>query len=139
VSDLAAMVAFLAARLDEQERTVYRAGTPPHGVIAWLTYQQPDGSMGYTTVAAGDSPHGPWFADGKELPAPASVLVVHDPARELRDVAAKRAILARWRELDARRGDNAEDEARAWLANEIVANLAAADSAHPEYDERWKP
>lgn len=84
---------FITARLDEDEALVYREGTPPNGVIAWLTYLQPDGSMGYTTVAHGDGNGGPWIADGKVLPEPASVLVVHDPARVLHMIKAKRAIV----------------------------------------------
>ena len=86
------LVAFYAARLDDAERTVYQEGSPPHGVIAWLTYLAPGGGMGYATVAHGDSADGPWIADGRELPEPASALVVYDPVRSLRHIAAGRAV-----------------------------------------------
>jgi hypothetical protein len=88
--DLAAMSAFAEARLAEDEATVRYAGPAR---IAWLTYRDDEGQMLYTTVAAADG-CGPWVADGKELPEPASVLTMYDPARALRDIESARKLLA---------------------------------------------
>ena len=65
----------------------------------------------------------------------AAHVVRHDPARVLREVEAKRKIIARYQaSLDY---DNAEDEARCWLLGEIVGVLASAWSDHPDYDPGW--
>lgn len=129
-----ALVAFTKARLDEAERTIYREGTPPHGVIAWLTYNQPDGSMGYTTVASGDSESGVWIADGKVLPEPASVLVVYDPKRALRDIAAKRAVVARYEASVRSVGEGLSRDRR-----NLVLAFAAVWEDHPDYRAEWAP
>jgi hypothetical protein len=140
MSDLAAaIVAFIEARLDEDEKRARKrlciyCGNPTAPLRSAL------GVTGYTHDRwdAERERHDGW--EGQRCPGRLTgAEPVQDPARVLRDVAAKRAILARWRELDAHRSDSAEDEARAWLGDGIVANLAAADSAHPEYEERWKP
>lgn len=129
MSEAGDLIAFVRARLDEAERTVYAEGSPPNGVIAWLTYLEPDGSMGYATVAHGGSEDGPWITDGRELPEPASVLVVHDPARVLREVEAKRRILNdRW---------GGPDHEEMWQHH--VRLLAAVYSGHPDYRQAWKP
>jgi uncharacterized protein DUF6221 len=116
------LIAFVVARLDEAETTVRRAG---ESHIAWLTYRRDDGSMGYTTVADGHA--GVWIADGHELPEPASVLVMFDTARALRDVEAKRRLIE---EFAAR---STRDVAEIYLTT-----LAAAWSGHPDYRDEWK-
>jgi hypothetical protein len=97
--------------------------------------------MGYTTVAHGHSADGPWIADGRELPEPASVLVVYDPLRVLRDVAAKRTILrrcaAQMNEPD--QYPNGLVSPRALMARQNLMDLAAVWSDSPEYQEGWKP
>jgi hypothetical protein len=142
-ADPAAIIAFTKARLDEDEARVYREGTPPNGVIAWLTYLEADGSMGYTTVAHGDTVDGRWIADGRELAPPANVLVVHDPARVLREVAAKRAILEGYRQSLEILHDNRQtwDLVRAAVGAQrvIVKQLAAVWSDHPDYLKEWAP
>lgn len=75
----------------------------------------------------------------------------HDPARALREVAAKRAILARW--------EFARDQVAVGAVNEgagygpadagwplradshdlDVRSLAAIWSDHPDYEEAWRP
>jgi hypothetical protein len=83
------VVAFAAARLDEDERRVHAAGG--EGRVAWLTLCDDAGRMLYATVAAdwGDG----WVAMGEEVPAPYSALVIYDAARELREAAATRAVI----------------------------------------------
>jgi hypothetical protein len=143
------LTAFVKARLDDAERTVYSEGTPPKGVIAWLTYLQPDGSMGYTTVASGGSADGLWIADGGELPEPASVLVVYDPVRKLRDIALKRAILAEHKHAEAATGNGSGFGCQVchdygdgivacgWCAT--VSQLGTEFPDHPDYKPDWKP
>jgi hypothetical protein len=154
------LTAFLRERLDDAERCVYSEGDPPNGVIAWLTYREPDGSMSYTTVAHGRTADGPWTADGRELPRPASVLVVHDPKRDLREVAAKRAIVALHRinvakvetaPFDPYTGEPNPDEYEltcetcGWSSDDptsacaTLRALAAVWSDHPDYRPEWRP
>jgi hypothetical protein len=138
------LIAFTTARLDEAERTVYAEGSPPHGVIAWLTYCKPDGSMIYATVAHGETPGGPWVADGKELAAPASVLVVYDPVRSLRHIAAARAVIKRYKlaAAAASRGSTSsfahgQDDGYAEACLDAIRDIAATWSDHPDYRAEW--
>lgn len=48
----------------------WRAPHPDYSV-AWLTFRNPDGSMRYTTVAAGREGH--WVANGEEMTGYAEV------------------------------------------------------------------
>ncbi len=133
------LVAFLEARLDEAEHTVYQEGSPPVGVIAWLTYLEPDGSPSYTTVASGGTPEGPWIADGGELPDPASVLVVYDPIQVLRQIEASRAIVRRCavRMNEPDQWPNGLVSPRALLARQVLRDMAAVYSDHPDYRQEW--
>lgn len=121
--DLAARV---RARLDE-----IAAAAEGTGRIAWLTYLNDDGHMGYTTVAAGsetaEGVDDVWIADGKELPAPARVQVVYDQAAVLADVASKREILAYAERVFANAKEHPDDFASkgAFLAmHGVVRRLA---------------
>ena len=133
---------FLTARLDEDEATAHYAG--PH-IVAWLTFRGSAGEMLYTTVAAGDEgDERVWAADGNELPEPASVRVVYDPARALRDVAAKRAIFAEHERLRSIARSFAPDDGpmstgRVQAMRTALSILAAVYSDHPDYDPEWKP
>lgn len=133
---------FVRARLDEDEATVYAAGDPPDGVTAWLTFANPDGQLRYTTVAHGDTPDGPWFADGHEVTPSRPPLVIHDPARALREVAAKRAIVNEYAE-SRKLLDNREtyDLVRAAVGalRVCVMRLAAVYEVHPDYRDEWQP
>lgn len=127
VSDL---MRFLAARLDELERTARDSGP---ACVAWLIIDVPDARYGtqnppfYTTVAASDD-LGEWVADGKVLAGPSSVSVIYDPARVLREVAAKRKILG-CIEMALRN----DPLTRTY----ILTALASVDSDHPDYDQAW--
>jgi Family of unknown function (DUF6221) len=111
VSDLAG---FLAARLDEIEAAAREAASRPLG-DAW--------------------------DDGTRLTAVARHIARHDPARVLREVEAKRKILrrceARINELDVH--PNGLVSPRAVLARQIIAELAAVFSDHPDYRQEWAP
>ena len=120
------LVEFIRARLDEEEKTAREAGDAR---IAWLTYCDEQGKMLYTTVAAtgGDV----WVAAGKELSAPATALIVYDPARVLTDVEAKRGML---RQLIV------EGHALDYCDRCMVLRwLALPDAGHKDYQEEWRP
>lgn len=131
------LVAFIDSRLDEDEKAAQLSG---RGRVAWLTYRDDEGQMLYTTVAASDD-FSPWFADGHELPEPASADNIYDQARALREVAAKRDIVRRcWahmNELDTYPSDLVSP--RAVLARTVLVALATAWNDHPEYRQEWKP
>jgi hypothetical protein len=51
----------------------WRSPNPDYS-IAWITFRKPDGSMRYTTIAAGRDDE--WVANGEELTGYASVDVI---------------------------------------------------------------
>lgn len=126
-------VAFIAARLDEAERTVYAEGDPPRGVIAWLTLEDADGNLQYTTVAHGDAPDGPWTAHGDEVTPSRPPLVVYDPHQALRAVEFGRWLLAE----HARFTVPDSDRARAGVIGRILRRYAAQWSGHEDYEQEW--
>lgn len=134
------LTGFLAARLDEDEATARHSGP---ALVAWLTLHDSSGQMGYTTVASSDE-YGPWVADGRDLPEPASARIVYDPARVLREVEAKRAII---RDAESLLDPplalapflSAADPLYGDVLNGILRHLAAAWSDHPDYDPAWTP
>lgn len=151
------LVAFLRARLDEDEATVSYAGPAR---VAWLTLHDGEGRMLYTTVAASDGDGDPWVADGKEVAEPALARVVYDPARALREVEAKRAVLERHcidvakvsaPPYDPYTGERRPDEYNVdcvvcgWVSHNpgqacyTLHALAAVYSGHPDYRDEWKP
>ena len=106
------LAAFLRARLDEDE------------------------------AAARAAADGPWTSSGPYVDAPGAGIIMqarhtedaahaarHDPARVLREVEAKRAILAQWQ---------AQPPDSPVLTNALY-QLAAVYSDHPGYRPEWKP
>jgi hypothetical protein len=151
------MAAFLSARLDEAEATAHHAGP---ALVAWLTVRRDGGELAYTTVAAGgEGDFDPWVADGREIPEPASVRVVYDPARALREVTAMRAILGahqitvtrrevypfdRWTGEPNPDEHDGQCEACGWFDPEhggcmTLRHLTAIWCTHPEYEASWAP
>ena len=136
------LITFLRARLDEDAAAAHDSGS---ALVAWLTYRDDAGQMLYTTVASGgEGDWDVWVANGQELPAPASARVVYDPARVLREVEARRAILARYEDCLTRMEDpdysavTARDQAREY-EDFVLPNLAAVYSSHPDYRQEWVP
>jgi hypothetical protein len=109
------LVAFLNARLDEDEARA-RATLRPGGPL-WS-------EVGY----------------GERIPEMAHI-ERHSPARVLRDVEAKRAIVrlaAKVREwTDGSAGATAGYAAA--VVGDTLCALAAIDSDHPDYRPEWKP
>jgi len=121
MSDLAA---FLNARLDEDEATA-KASVMPEWMIS------ESGEFGYIVAAVGTETTGESIADAWQEDV-AVHIARHDPARVLREVEAKRAMLAeltRW-PFDYRPGCN--DPIRLF-----VHLLAAPYSDHPDWRAQW--
>lgn len=129
---------FLRARLDEDEKRARDAG---ESRIAWLTYRDASGGLHYTTVANGRGDV--WVADGKELPEPASTLVVYETARVLAEVEAKRKLLGShydYRGVCTRCFDwQNKPVEREQFPCEVVRLLALPYADHPDYRAEWRP
>ena len=143
------LVAFLRARLDEDEAAARAAasvaGPGWHSEVAW-------GEDIPQMVVRGDGDA--WLAatgtaDDEEL---GPFIARHDPARVLREVAAKRAILGDYEEAaerpydlpegihDGRDDDEREiDQCQIDVLESILRHLAAVYRDHPDYDPAWGP
>jgi hypothetical protein len=118
------LVAFLNARLDEDEEAA-KASVMPEWMIS------ESGEFGYIVAAVGTETTGESIADAWQEDV-AVHIARHDPARVLREVEAKRAMLAeltRW-PFDYRPGCN--DPIRLF-----VHLLAAPYSDHPDWRAQW--
>lgn len=128
-----ALIAFLKARLDEDEAAAVAAaeadkryGGRPH----WS-------ALGNIIIDANDPDWAvedlsPCFEDASV----GAHVVRHDPARTLRKVEAGRAVLAEYvRALEKAPGNTP-------LINTLIRIIkaqAAVDAGHPDYREDWKP
>jgi hypothetical protein len=134
------LMAFLDARLDEDEATA-KGATP--GPWAWESTGQKDSSwaLGLVQDENGDSLTGE-VACGVGIVidgvcecinghlADAAHIARHNPARALREVAFKRAILGQYRTAAGWSSDN-------WPLS--LRLLAAIWSDHPDYRPEWRP
>src|SRR5262249_21548497 len=114
VDDL--LVAFLRARLDEDEAGA-KAASPGLG---WIRHSLDRGDID----AAADEAH----------------VVRHHPARVLREVEAKRAILDRHAYCQRHGGVPGNEHLDAdGLEDYVLLPLAAIYRDHPDYRQEWKP
>jgi hypothetical protein len=104
------LIVFLNARLDEGEATARP--------LLDLNWRAGEGAIGLSIAA---SMH----------------VVRHDPARELREVEADRAIIARY-EFELSHGKDASGPV-CWAFYEAIKLRAAVHSDHPAYKAEWKP
>lgn len=137
---------FLNARLDEDE-AVAREASVSAGHEAWAAF-------GYKDIAGVGAPH-PDHPDGEEWylldgnllrqsgDRPLAEYVArHDPARVLREITAKRAII----EICVGQG-YVEDGPCSWRTSPpeapvtwfTLAELAAVYADHPDYQQEWAP
>ena len=122
------LLAFLAARLDEDEAAAHAA---LHGGSGrWERYREADlYDLDHRLVTtSGEFAH----------------IIRHDPARVLREAEAKRAILARYEDCLARMEDPAYSGTAEYVQireyeDFILPNLAAAWSDHPDCRPERKP
>ncbi|MFE7954405.1 DUF6221 family protein [Streptomyces sp. NPDC057413] len=144
------LVAFLRARLDEDERIARAAAEPERWVElnrapqrSWSVefWADPDraavvaeGSSAYPVVVTTQG-----MAE-EDAEARALHIARHDPARVLRDIEADRALLDRYAEVAANDMDDVE-YAHGW-ANALglaVRYRAVRFADHPDYREGWRP
>lgn len=123
------LVAFLAARLDEDEEAARQVeGT-------WRQIDQTG------VIVASDGRHAEECASA-HWAGVAEHIARHDPARVLRDVAARRAIVTSWRASNAEMQTPLPDDRNIGVADgldEAVCYLAAVYADHPDYQEEWAP
>jgi hypothetical protein len=155
---------FLEARLAEEE---HDAGLISSGGYQPQVWQLGAGTVGdgdadvelrigddrYVAVRAVDRVIGGGLVDDEDSGVVAFVrdgrnehlhVVRHDPARILREVEAKRRILAMY---DRENGfsdiaapwHNCSDQHVGMLIEHVYAVLALAYDTHPSYDESWRP
>lgn len=117
MADLAALAAFVTARLAEEEAAAKAASG-----LAWM-------SVIHARVTEVDM-----------VPA-MNHLCRHDPARMLRDIEAKRktidAAIIAWNESCS--PTDAFWSGLAPTLISLVKQMATVWNDHPDYDERWKP
>jgi hypothetical protein len=115
---------FLKARLDEDEAAARHTSPAPWQATPLATYVDDANGVRVAGVA--------FTEDGRHIAR-------HDPARVLRDVAAKRAITELFR-LDFN-----EDGEPILLGGygeaywDVLHALASVYSNHPDYDDAWAP
>ncbi|MGC0365029.1 hypothetical protein ABH922_003013 [Rhodococcus sp. 27YEA15] len=127
------IVEFLEARIAEDE-AVARDAAKHHGQDGWHVNAVP-----HEGLIVWDSTDVP----GHSTPTTVH-LARHDPARILREVAAKRAILAQAREAEeyyAHMRGNGLPAAKAGghvdALTVTLTHLASTYADHPDYDESW--
>lgn len=141
MGDPAVIVAFVTARLDE-DVTSARAAAVYHGK-RWHAGDTIDPSEGTVSIFDEDGANvlAMWV-----LPGDAAHIARHDPARVLREIEAKRAVLAWYADaVDASEvfreklgtGTHMAVAAESYL--NVIRGYAAAWSDHPDYQEGWKP
>jgi len=138
---------FLLARLREDRRRIYACDSDGKFRATWVTFRRRDGSMDYTTVAAG---HGNdvWVANGTAYQSDSRVSVgepFFDAARVLADLDAKRRIV----ELHSDRYNDGgctgcgfgSDEERMNTVEECptLHLLALPYASHNEFRDEWLP
>ena len=148
------LVAFLAARLDEDEAAAYKAAGGLYRGAGGRFGGRPHWSaLGHGIVAdAADLDRGvvdlgPCIDDD----ALAEHIVRHDPARVLREIEAGRARLAYYQDAQARLdrivthpGEVSSGDEGMWLGKTAAARMACRHDAaiwgdHPDYRPEWKP
>lgn len=120
------IVAFVKARLAEDQAAAEAAPPSP-----WRA--------NVDELFAGDGTRLHWAehaASGMDEDAVVHI-VRHDPARVLREVAAKRRLLA----LDADPDEYNNDVVRGWAEAhyQVCRLLALPYASHPDYDPSWSP
>lgn len=133
---------FLTARLADDERIALAVQQRAPWVVVGSYGDEGVKEDGYGWVATGAYNAGMDADD-------AAHIARHDPARVLRDVAAKRRILEMWEDpadvahlpdgvVDGRDPDERDEQiATASVIDVIVRDLAAVYAEHPDYRQEW--
>lgn len=122
------LIAFLRARLDEDEAIARNAAVLPYGATEW--FAGAEGSV--------------FAVEPSQLHVRGAILSLDDigthiarwdPARVLAEVQAKRRIL----DLADDGGDGGHPDGY-WAAKvDVIAILALTHAEHPDYREEWRP
>lgn len=144
MTDVDALVAFIRARLAEDDRIAHRAGNE-----LWIHYRSVEGPPNdVETLIVNDRHVDVGFAEDDPLrPAEALHIGRHSPAHALREVEAKRRHLARYNEVEQLLTDCPDHPSA--VRNELLSvrrayRLALQDDAaiwsdHPDYLAEWAP
>ena len=129
---------FLAARLSDDEATAKRAASVAGPDWQYGLFLPDDGPATTMLLSDQDVPLADMLHRDDEEIAP--FLIAHDPARVLREVKAKRKILAAHEKSD---GGYCElcyygYGGGSWPCPTVRA-LAAVYGDHPDYDKAWRP
>jgi hypothetical protein len=132
------LVAFLRARLDEDEQTARAASAGPWRVNS-ETYAEKISDATGTDIVAG----GRWGGEASVFESTEDALHIarHDPARVLADVYVKRCIIDQFTmiELPAEsNGDTAAVGAYVKMTG-VLRLLALPWREHPDYRSEWAP
>lgn len=132
------LIAFLTARLDEDE-TAARKAAAADGRFGGRAHWS---ALGHGIVT--DATHPDWgvvdLGPCIDDDALAEHIALHDPARVLREAEADRRLLAEWQKAEA--DPAVDDQWNAGLAAGLrlaVQIRAARHSDHPDYRPEWKP
>jgi Family of unknown function (DUF6221) len=119
-----------------------------NGLIPFMTARlDEDEAAAKSNIAGGlsdDGEYGPSWPDyqtydGEDLNAATTYIEHFRPRRELREVAAKRAIVRRCERQAELASENCMEEDRTWVLWPVLFELAAVYSDHPDYQPKWKP
>jgi hypothetical protein len=130
---------FLTARLDEDEAAANRGIRFAEG----RERDCPDAELVEMCERASRRERNydqPWWAATVMALRQQVQLAPHDPARVLREVAAKRAIMERHRPITRRPGwrSTCRFDNHRWPCADVL-DQAAAYSDHPDYRDEWRP
>lgn len=152
------IVEFLEARLAEDEAAAREAITPDRPGTHWEWESTADDDDPEsprwlrtveefpTTSGVGDLPGFPLGYDCKAEPSPAMDHIArHDPARILREIAAKRSVIGKYLWADRVREQMEEDDDDVkweWIFKsealvEVLRALSCIYSDHPDYQKEW--
>lgn len=144
------LVAFLRARLDEDEQAALKAtdGVADHLLPEDRSWADPTGAL---TRQAADWVSAKWLFSSRVVAKIegwneisisegdtkiAEHIARHDPARVLREVEAKRRIIAELWDLDE---GFATDHTAPRTAKAVLRLMALPYADHPDYHEDWRP
>jgi hypothetical protein len=130
------ILAFLRERLDEDEQSARACQAEVGATRAGEPY--PDGSG---TAEVDDFPSYPWGLQKHEL----AHIARHDPARVLREVEGKRALLGQYEAVcaevrDPKSADHRTSaRSRQFQLEQALPLLALPYSDHADYRQEWAP
>lgn len=122
------LLQFLRARYDHEEQVARAASRD--GAARWLAADHPADNYAVTD----DKGQPVAYSEGSPNEEQSAHIALHDPARVLADVAAKRQVLAICQSTE-----HQDSRGMTWVANEVLAGLALPYADHDDYRPEWKP